>query len=292
MNFMRYPGGKYRLRNAISHRLDRLADWRTHYREPFFGGGGFGLWYLANRQVDEAWLNDANAAVASLWKVVANPELMQQLLQFVDSYDPRPEDFAIFRDDLLQVSQVPEDSRSLVAIAFQKLAIHQISYSGLGEVAGGPIGGAAQKSQYGVGCRWYKTTVMRKVAEASRILQRVKKLQITCMDFSSLLDCGEHVVCYLDPPYYERGPRLYKTFMGYDCHERLLACVKATGSKWLLSYDDHPAIRASYSWATVEEVPIRYSVKTSGKSVIPEQMELLIHVMDDSGNQSRSQCAD
>jgi len=39
-------------------------------------------------------------------------------------------------------------------VGFKKLAIHQISYSGLGTKSGGPLGGKSQESIYKIDCRW------------------------------------------------------------------------------------------------------------------------------------------
>ena len=52
------------------------------------------------------------------------------LVHKVQKYTPRPEDFYTYKED------APTD---LEKAAFQKLVLHQISYSGLGEAAGSPI---------------------------------------------------------------------------------------------------------------------------------------------------------
>jgi DNA adenine methylase len=66
-----------------------------------------------------------------------------------------------------------------------------------------------------------------------------------------------HTIAYLDPPYVEKSARLYKTgfskrfenpdrWEGLNEHEELAAYLRTTATiRWILSYDDHPALLSS-----------------------------------------------
>jgi len=52
---------------------------------------------------------------------------------------------------------------------------------------------------------------------------------------------------YLDPPYYEKGPTLYRSYFNREDHTKLMKFLKGElNVRWILSYDDVPAIRELY----------------------------------------------
>ena len=64
---------------------------------------------------------------------------------------------------------------------------------------------------------------------------------------------------YCDPPYFERGDWLYSHKMTLANHLRLSHLLR-TARRWLLTYDDSPAVRGLYSWACLHSVPARYQL--------------------------------
>lgn len=143
MSFFRYPGGKSKLKNKIVEKLKEIFENSDlEYREPFFGGGSIGLKFLEVNP-DRIWINDFDPGIACLWTTLIRcPELLKkQVLEFV----PSVELFYKFKKELTE--QPPEfTSNEIIAnYGFKKLAIHQISYSGLGTKSGGPLGGEKQQ---------------------------------------------------------------------------------------------------------------------------------------------------
>ena len=53
---------------------------------------------------------------------------------------------------------------------FMKIAVHQLSYSGLGLRSGGPLGGRSQASPYKIDCRWSPEYIYKKMMATRDIL--------------------------------------------------------------------------------------------------------------------------
>src|SRR5262249_10621209 len=115
------------------------------YREPFFGGGSIGLKLLADASsIPRIWINDKDVGIACLWTAVIRHH--QDLKELVRSFEPSVKAFYELRDELTAVAAMPAQRDRIVELGFEKLAIHQISYSGLGTKSGSPLGGVGQKS--------------------------------------------------------------------------------------------------------------------------------------------------
>lgn len=176
--------------------------------------------------------------------------------------------------------------RYVVTTALHKLAIHQMSYSGLGTVAGGPMGGLSQNSDYKVDCRWSPNYIKSKIKKYHKLLSQKNIRYQTCSDYdwtSILADCNRFseenkdykCFIYLDPPYYEKGPEPYQFYFTEQEHEVLSKCLKEVKHPWLLSYDNVKEIRDFYSWANIKEVKINYTINKSRNNT-----ELLISNTD------------
>src|SRR6516162_3862922 len=135
---LRYPGAKSRgrLKNAI---LDRLIGYLNsnryqEYREPFFGSGAIGF-ALLEHGVKQVWFNDRDPGISCLWNAVFNDSVRLEAL--ISDFVPSVDAFHSYKNDLLS----PSADEDPVLIGFKKLALNRISFSGLGVMAGGPLGG-------------------------------------------------------------------------------------------------------------------------------------------------------
>lgn len=284
VSFFRYPGGKAKLIKSISKCLDLYAvhkEWE--YREPFFGGGSVGLTFMTHcPQWGGLWINDKDVGVASLWtSVICYPEaLKQKILDFTPSVDA----FDEYKDCLSNKKNKPTTEKEIVECGFQKLAIHQISYSGLGTKSGGPLGGRKQKSAYKIDCRWSPLYICKKInyLHAQFATFAIREQSCTSYDFLDIIQTDGKALIYLDPPYYVKGNDLYQCGFLEEDHVRLAKALRKTEHAWVLSYDDCSQIRDLYSWAVVETVNVNYSItatknKSSGKRSSTIKPELLIY---------------
>ena len=263
MGLWRYPGGKSRLaKNIVKQLSQALGDRITEYREPFVGGGSIGLALLRTHPgIERIRINDADPGVASFWATVIRwPDLIKSLIQ---GFTPSVAAFGEFKAGLQALDKVPTGPEDIAMVGFMKLAIHRISFSGLGVMAGGPLGGRHQLSDGSIASRWNPARLCEEVDEAHRLFSRVEVVGnvCTCQDFEEVIEEDtETALVYLDPPYYGAGPMLYQHAFTKDDHERLARLLKESKHSWLLSYDDCQAIRDLLSWANVQEIDVGYSV--------------------------------
>lgn len=271
---IRYPGGKSKLLAEVTTRLGRM---RRHvgpdaeYREPFFGAGAVGLAFLGrNPPVGSAWLNDRDPAMSALWDSVIHEceslgvliEAFPEAVRLLDGCDY----FRNYTGRLRGIVEPPHLRQYPPAfVCLMKIAVHQMSYSGLGTCAGGPMGERMS--------RYAPDHLLGKIGSSREILAsvRLREGTCTCLDFERLFEPGE-ALFYLDPPYYGAGPRLYQFAFTPADHERLARALRRETRPWLLSYDEHPAILGLYrGWSRIESVEVGYSINGPAK-----KSELLI----------------
>jgi len=257
-SFFRYPGGKAKLQQKIIPKLGNIAN--LEYREPFFGGGSIGIAVLDQRPAS-VWINDFDDGIAALWQsVIYYPALLKEQIR---QLKPSVAAFDQIKSELS--SKVPScDSADQIAnFGLKKLAIHQLSYSGLGTKAGGPLGGKHQRSKYKIDSRWSPNYMC---AQIDLIHAKFAGLEVCCtsVDFMALIeDTSRRAIVFLDPPYWEKGSSLYQHAFSDADHQRLADALRVTEHHWVLTYDDCPQIRALYNWATIEVLEVKYSIAGS-----------------------------
>ena len=239
---IRYPGSKDKhIKFLETHLLN--MDLGNGVCEPFAGTASITFYLLKKGLVPSYWINDADKSITSLWKIVRNRP--NKLIDAISEYIPKVDDFYEFKS---------HPGRGQFDQAFRKIVLHQVSYSGLGPKAGGPLGGRSQRGLYRVNNRWNPDQLNNKILECSNLLNSVPG-DITNLDWKTCLrDASKKKqLLYLDPPYFEEGPVLYS--FGQIDHQDLAKSLRRS-SNWMLSYDDVPTIRNLYHWAKIRKIEI------------------------------------
>lgn len=139
---IRYPGGKSKLSHIIISKIRQkigfMDDKKDTYVEPFFGGGSIGLEIFKSGIISKICINDKDIGIASLWtSIIRYPNELKELIKL---FKPSTNHFYEFKEHLMGISSISYDRARITDCGFKKLAIHQISYSGLGTMSGGPLG--------------------------------------------------------------------------------------------------------------------------------------------------------
>jgi DNA adenine methylase len=276
---LRYAGGKQGLAGRILRAVD--PEWleplwlgEMTYCEPFFGSGAVGWGVIKHLRgvgrLRRVLINDIDPGVAALWESVRlEPEALGAL---VEAFRPTVGAFAEFK----RLDGAPGVPR-LVA-GFRKLALHRMSFSGLGAVAGGCIGGRKQGGAYEVGARWNPRRIVADIRDTHALMAATSRaFEVSCGDFEDPLSAlGPNDLAYLDPPYYADGPALYKYHFRDADHLRLARCLRACRCRWVLSYDDHPFVRQAYSWARLSRLSTpSYIGRSRGKRRVGTELLFL-----------------
>lgn len=284
MSFFRYPGGKSKLRDEITECLSKQAVYDgLQYREPFFGGGSVGLKLLNdNSNIKNIWINDKDIGIACLWTSVIR--YINEFKEMVYNFKPSVRAFHEIKKELPSITTIPTHKNKIIEIGFKKLAIHQISYSGLGTKSGGPLGGETQNSKYKIDCRWSPEYICKKADKLNSMLNNIiiQDDKCTNLDFSDLITTKScNCLIYLDPPYFVKGNNLYQHGFNIEDHKRLANLLKKTKHRWVLSYDDCPEIRELYEdWSFLQSLDVKYSITAkmdeTGNKLSRTKPELLI----------------
>ena len=78
-------------------------------------------------------------------------------------------------------------------------------------------------------------------------------------------DKGE-IFIYFDPPYYEKGQRLYMNYLSGEDHERLRDAVSSLDCKWVMTYDDNIEIDKLYEHYQRFHFSVNYSLANKKKA--------------------------
>jgi DNA adenine methylase len=240
---IRYPGSKDKHLRFLESYFPSF-NYEKGICEPFAGTASVTFYMLQGKFVDYYHINDFDSGIAALWNTVkTQPE---DLKQKIKSYKPNVKDFYKFKN---------EEADNDFDKAFQKIVIHQISFSGLGMMAGGPLGGREQKGAYNVLSRWRPEKISANIEKCSNLLNSADG-KITNESWETVLteanDNGRFI--YLDPPYYERGANLY---IAGDIDHAAMAEELQSKDNWLLSYNDLPEIRKLYKKNHIETLNVR-----------------------------------
>lgn len=267
MGFFRYPGGKQRLRPYIIQELDKFVKNHDTYNEPFWGAGNVGGTFIKDKNLN-CWINELNLSLVKLWECVL--KYHKELIELVNQYQPSADDFYQFRQEILSDNYTTKISdNETLDIGFKKLACHQMSFAGCGEMARGCIGGKKQLSDK-ANARWYPHKI---VVEINKLHFNITQhnCKITNLSFQDVLKHSESMLVYLDPPYptYTKSDACYKYMMTKENHEELALILKNSHHDWVMSNENSEFIRNIYSWANIKEVAINYSMsKTEKKELI------------------------
>lgn len=269
-SFFRYPGGKSRLAKQIFSIIENKVDLNTidRYVEPFIGGGSMFLYMVQRmKNLQSCAINDKDNGIYAVWEsLLSNPD---ELIEKIKDYKPTVDSYIDFGLRLNEADIL--DNYPIVEIAFEKIALHQMSYSGLGLKSGSPIGGFEQKGKYKIDCRYNPDTMTRKINDILNLLRKIPQIAVSNADCLEILDDDKEIdnkntLIYLDPPYYQIGNTLYQEGMTENEHVELSKKLKSlNNAQWFISYDDCQFIRDLYSDCNIEIINANYTINNKGK---------------------------
>lgn len=264
---LRYPGGKQRLAKFIGQICVSNGS-RGHYVEPYAGGASVALYLLLEKKVDSITINDFDRSLYAFWWAVLNRT--KQLCELIETTPVTVETWRKMKEVQLVKAKTP-----LLQLGFSTLFLNRTNRSGI--LNAGIIGGYSQDGNYKIDCRFNKEEIISRI---KTIAKHKKQISLTHLDAIDLIDyiCessnDDSTIFYFDPPYYLKGPQLYLNSYKHDDHVEVSKKIKSIRNiRWIVSYDNHPAIKSMYSWVKGERA-VDFNIQHSayenrkGKEVI------------------------
>jgi DNA adenine methylase len=257
---LRYPGGKGKLAAYIKQlmKVNRLLD--GEYVEPYAGGAAIALELLFHEYVQRIHINDVSRPVHAFWKSVLHHtddlcKLVKDTRLTVAAWDKQRAVLANAKDheDLL--------------LGFAAFYLNRTNRSGI--LNGGIIGGRQQTGPWKIDARYNVPELLNRIQAIASMGNRIK---LTRQDALKFLKAGaekwpEKTLIYPDPPYYVKGRDLYYDFYHPEDHASVAEFVTAhiIRQKWIVSYDNAPAIRELYGGCPHIVYDIGYSARSARK---------------------------
>ena len=266
---LRYPGGKSR---ALKQILPHVPLNISEFREPFVGGGSvfFAISNLFQERIKSYWINDLNYDLYCFWKVVRdNPRDLVVALR--ETHTITTDGRALFEELTLTKDQLSQNRNALCEFqrAVRFFVLNRITFSGIVD-----SGGYSQSA-------YEKRFTDSSIERVKNISPHLSGIKITNNDYTEVLfQAGDNVFIFLDPPYWKatasklygvRGS-LHTTFDHAEFAENMKKCPH----KWLITYDDSPAIRELFDFAEVQEWTLQYGMNNYRKTSAAKGNELFI----------------
>lgn len=238
---LRYPGGKSKLSPFVKAILkeNRLLD--GHYAEPFAGGAGVAIELLLTEHVSYIHLNDLNYPLFCFWWSVLNKcdELIAKIKRCKITVPAWKRHKNVIKN---------HDNHSKLDIGFSFFFLNRTNRSGI--LNGGVIGGYDQTGNWKIDARFNRENLIDRIQKIHSYKDRIKLYNMDACDFISLMKTSlpEKSFIYLDPPYYDKGQRLYDNFYVHSDHIEVRDSISEIRNiPWMVSYDYKPQIVDIYS---------------------------------------------
>ena len=149
----------------------------------------------------------------------------------------------------------------LADLGFATFYVNRTSRSGIIDTRAGVIGGNAQDGAWRLDARYNRKALVDRIERVARQRHRIRLYNL---DAEVLLrtiapKLSPRTFIYLDPPYFQKGQRLYANFYARDDHARLASRVVRLRQPWVISYDDVPEVRLLYADQGHQRYGVPYS---------------------------------
>jgi DNA adenine methylase len=225
----RYPGGKTWLVPRIRRWLTSLPTRPRVLVEPFAGGAIVGLSATLEGLVEHGVLIERDADVAAVWEAILGGQALDLAARIVA--------FEVNEANVRAV--LAREETDVLARAFRTILRNRMQRGGI-MAPGASLMKQGEKGR-GLTSRWYPETLRRRLVTLHEWRDRFTFHHGDGLRYLAAHG-DEDAVWFLDPPYTVAGRRLY-AHADLE-HEKLFRLAVQLRGPFLMTYDDHPAIRA------------------------------------------------
>ncbi len=228
---LRYPGGKRQLAPAIVRLLESNGLRNVTYAEPCAGGAAVALTLLLEEHATTVHINDLSRAVYAIWHTILyeTTDLCQRIARTRVSMREWEKQREVYRS---------QESAELAELGFAALFLNRTNRSGI--IGGGVIGGRNQSGKWTLDVRYNKDELVRRIRRIARYGNRINVHNLDALEFSErvLPTTRSPTFVFYDPPYIEKGGKLYLNEYDIAGHRELATYVSALEHPWVVTYDE------------------------------------------------------
>lgn len=260
---LRYPGGKQQLSGYIKTliTINKLHD--GVYVEPYAGGAGVALDLLFSDYVSFLYLNDLDQNIYAFWWSILNDS--EEMIVRMNNTEATLDNWIIQHEILKKAS----DKTSLFDRGFATLFLNRCNRSGI--LSAGPIGGKNQLGKWKMDARYNRDVIANRINRIAKYKSRIQICNKDSLEF--MADIKDEIstfkssFIYLDPPYYQKGQKLYLNAYKPEDHEKVASFMaeKYADMNWIVSYDACLPIAKLYSGFRCTTQELNYSVTNHRK---------------------------
>jgi len=262
---LRYPGGKNKLA-AFLAKICKDNNIDGHYIEPYSGGASVALFLLFEGYVKRITINDRDRSIYAAWHSILNRT--NELCERIRETDVTLENWHTER-----AIQENKKNADLLDLGFSTLFMNRTNRFGI--INGGIIGGIEQSGEYKINCRFNKEEIIsriRKIKKHRKNITLYKKDALRLIEITQAREENpENVIFYFDPPYYLKASTLYLNHYKPEDHESVGQAIKNINNiNWIVSYDNHEAIRSLYGGYRAKQYSFNHSAfeAREGKEIL------------------------
>lgn len=257
---LRYPGGKSKLFEYTKTLIGKQFDSAPVYVEVYVGGAGLAMKLLSENIVSEIYINDFDYAVYCVWySLKHSSRAFAKLIENVElTIDEWKKQKYIYKN-------AHTNQFTKLQVGFATFYLNRTNRSGI--IHAGPIGGFDQEGNYKMDCRFNKKELIKIVKNIGKLRNRIHISNKDGYKFIQYLDKKlNNSLFYLDPPYVQRGPELYKNSFNEEKHIQLYNHVKSLKNAWFMTYDEDELIKETYKDFKMQTFELTYKVQTKRKA--------------------------
>ena len=272
---LRYPGGKASLAGFLTDVIELNDLHGCVYFEPYVGGAGAALGLLREGVVSEIVINDADKRIYAFWQSALNHN--ERFVSKILSVPLNIEEWHKQRQICINPGV-----NSQFDVGFAAFYMNRCNRSGV-LTGAGPIGGYEQTGKWRLDVRFSREPLAERFLILERMKKRIHISDLDAVDFlKTRLPRGRQrasAFVYLDPPYVEKGQRLYLNSYAPSDHAEVARYLDRQATlPWIMSYDDTELVRNLYHQHKIAFLPTRYSlqVKRSAQELVIAPHRLLM----------------
>ncbi|QCD51985.1 adenine-specific DNA methyltransferase [Campylobacter sp. RM16192] len=236
-----------------------------NYIESYAGGAGLAFGLVLNGLVDRIFINDFDRSIYAIWDCILNDT--DNFIAKINNAQVNLKEWQVQKEIIKN-----QQDYSNLELGFAAFFLNRTNVSGI--IKGGPIGGMKQSSKYTVDCRFNKKYLIQKIIQIADKKTNIEIFNLDAVEFISLIVkmANRKSLLYLDPPYYKKGPELYRNFYQHNDHVKLSQILKDINLPLLVTYDNCDEIRELYLKFDKFDFNLRYSASLKQKSIGSELM--------------------